>query len=67
MNMIISCLGGSIVRHLSQILMTALATSGWFSGDEVTTLAGAAGILATLAWSQIDAWLKAQKIKLAKS
>lgn len=64
MNIILSALLGSAVRHAAQIVASAIVTSGLLSQNDAATVVGAAGILLSLGWSQVDAFLKAKKIKL---
>lgn len=66
MNVILTALAGSAARHVIQIIAAALTTEGLFTANEANTLIGAIGIIGTFAWSQVDAWLKAKKIKTLK-
>jgi hypothetical protein len=67
MNPILAALLGSAIRHGAQIVSSALVTGGLFTSNDASTVVGAVGIIGSFIWSQVDSWLKSQKIKTLKA
>lgn len=61
MNPIIGAIVGSLLRHVVTAAATVLGSTGLFTGDETSTVAGAIGIVLSVGWSLVDGWLKTKK------
>lgn len=65
-NVFVANLLGSLIRHAGTALGATLVASGYVTQSQSETLVGAVAVLATIAWSLIDGFIKSKKINKAK-